>query len=74
MIYIHAQKLPFVGGAVQEGINLAKGSHLVMMSADLETDQLIPKKLSLLHDGNKAEASKAAARLNYYAITYLRRL
>lgn len=37
-IYIHAQKLPFAGGAVREGINLAKGSHLVMMSADLETD------------------------------------
>ena len=37
-IYIHEQKLPFVGGAIREGINLAKGSHLVMMSADLETD------------------------------------
>ncbi|MBQ6772792.1 MAG: glycosyltransferase family 2 protein [Synergistaceae bacterium] len=42
-IYIHEQKLPFVGGAVREGINLAKGSHLVMMSADLETDPHVIK-------------------------------
>ena len=37
-IRIHAQTLPFAGGAVRDGIKLAKGSHLVMMSADLETD------------------------------------
>ncbi|MCR4908420.1 MAG: glycosyltransferase family 2 protein [Lachnospiraceae bacterium] len=37
-IYIHDQTLPFVGGAVREGIDLAKGSHVVMMSTDLETD------------------------------------
>ena len=37
-IYIHNQVLPFVGGAIREGIDLAKGSHVVMMSSDLETD------------------------------------
>ncbi|MBQ3403570.1 MAG: glycosyltransferase family 2 protein [Synergistaceae bacterium] len=37
-IYIHGQTLPFAGGAVRNGIKLAQGSHLVMMSADLETD------------------------------------
>ena len=37
-IYIHEQTLPFAGGAVQDGIKLARGSHLVMMSADMETD------------------------------------
>ena len=37
-IYIHDQQLPFVGGAIREGIDLAKGSHVVMMSSDLETD------------------------------------
>ncbi len=40
-VYIHDQNLPFVGGAVREGIDLAKGSHLVMMSSDLETDPFI---------------------------------
>lgn len=42
-IYIHDQKLPFVGGAIREGIDLAKGSHLVMMSSDLETDPNVIK-------------------------------
>ena len=37
-IYIHNQVLPFVGGAIREGIELANGSHVVMMSSDLETD------------------------------------
>ena len=37
-IYVHEQTLPFAGGAVREGIELAEGSHIIMMSADLETD------------------------------------
>lgn len=36
-IYIHYQRLPFVGGAIREGIELSKGSHLILMSTDLET-------------------------------------
>ena len=43
-IYIHYQKLPFVGGAIREGIDLAQGSHVVMMSSDLETDPQIIHK------------------------------
>lgn len=37
-IYIHNQTLPFVGGAIREGFDLALGSHVVLMSSDLETD------------------------------------
>ena len=37
-VFIHHQKKPFVGGAVQEGIEMASGSHVVLMSSDLETD------------------------------------
>lgn len=37
-MYIHEQRMPYVGGAIREGIQLATGSHLVMMSTDLETD------------------------------------
>ena len=37
-IFIHDQVRPFVGGAVQEGFDLAAGSHVVLMSSDLETD------------------------------------
>lgn len=42
-IYIHDQDLPGVGGAVREGIDLAVGSHLVLMSSDLETDPHVIK-------------------------------
>lgn len=37
-VFIHHQKKPFVGGAVQEGIGMSSGSHVVLMSSDLETD------------------------------------
>ena len=37
-IYILEQTLPFVGGAIREGIDRAVGSHVIMMSSDLETD------------------------------------
>lgn len=42
-IYIHNQTLPFVGGAIREGFDLAKGSHVVLMSSDLETDPNVIK-------------------------------
>lgn len=42
-IYIHDQKLPFVGGAIREGFDLAAGSHVVLMSSDLETDPHVVK-------------------------------
>ena len=38
IVTVHTQRLPFVGGALREGFNLAKGSHVVMMASDLETD------------------------------------
>lgn len=47
-IYIHDQKLPFVGGAVREGFDLAKGSHVVLMSSDLETDPNVISKFITL--------------------------
>lgn len=43
-IYIHDQTMPFVGGAIREGISLACGSHVIMMSSDLETDPNIVKQ------------------------------
>lgn len=39
------QKRPFAGGAVQDAIDISKGSHLVMMSSDLETDPYTVCKL-----------------------------
>lgn len=43
-IYIYDQKLPFVGGAIREGFDLATGSHVVLMSSDLETDPHLIKE------------------------------
>src|SRR5262249_11955120 len=35
---LHYQKLPFLGGAIREAFDLARGSHIIMMASDLETD------------------------------------
>ena len=35
---VHHQKLPFLGGAMREAFDLARGSHAIMMASDLETD------------------------------------
>jgi hypothetical protein len=32
------QTLPYLGGAIREAFELARGSHVVMMASDLETD------------------------------------
>lgn len=38
LVVIHRQQLPFLGGAIREAFALARGSHVIMMSSDLETD------------------------------------
>ncbi len=38
LIKVQLQQLPFLGGALREGFLAAKGSHVVMMASDLETD------------------------------------
>lgn len=38
LVRIVFQTRPFVGGAYRDGFEVARGSHVVMMSADLETD------------------------------------
>ena len=38
---LYEQKLPFIGGAMREAFDLARGSHVVMMSTDLETDPAV---------------------------------
>ena len=45
LIYIHLQKLPYLGGAIREAFDLAKGSHLILMASDLETDPWIVRNL-----------------------------
>jgi len=38
LVVVHHQTLPFLGGAMREAFDLARGSHLIMMASDLETD------------------------------------
>jgi hypothetical protein len=38
IVRVHTQRLPYLGGAVREAFDLARGSHVVMMASDLETD------------------------------------
>jgi glycosyltransferase involved in cell wall biosynthesis len=38
LLVVHEQKLPFLGGAMREAFDMARGSHVVLMASDLETD------------------------------------
>jgi glycosyltransferase involved in cell wall biosynthesis len=38
LVVVHSQRLPFLGGALREGFDLARGSHVIMMASDLETN------------------------------------
>lgn len=51
-VTIHKQSKPFVGGAVQEGIEMSSGSHVVLMSSDLETDPHLIKEFIRLEKNN----------------------
>jgi glycosyltransferase involved in cell wall biosynthesis len=37
-VQVMEQRRPFLGGAVRDGFDAARGTHVVMMSSDLETD------------------------------------
>lgn len=42
-IILHRQSMKFLGGAIRESFAIAKGSHTIMMSSDLETDPNLVK-------------------------------
>lgn len=42
---VHVQKMRFLGGAVREAFDMARGSHFVMMATDLETNPEDVKRL-----------------------------
>jgi len=51
-IIVHNQKMKFLGGAVREAIEIATGTHLVMMATDLETDPNLVKEFIALSKKN----------------------
>ncbi len=38
LVVVLHQKLPFLGGALRDAFDIARGSHIIMMASDLETD------------------------------------
>jgi glycosyltransferase involved in cell wall biosynthesis len=40
-VSVYYQKQPFIGSAMREAFDLVKGTHVVMMSSDLETDPAV---------------------------------
>jgi glycosyltransferase involved in cell wall biosynthesis len=45
LVVVHNQNLPFLGGAMRDAFDRARGSHSIMMASDLETD---PKDVRVL--------------------------
>jgi hypothetical protein len=44
-IVVLEQTLPFLGGAVRDAFNICRGTHVIMMASDLETDPSLVKQL-----------------------------
>jgi glycosyltransferase involved in cell wall biosynthesis len=38
LVVVLEQKLPFLGGAMRDAFDISRGSHVIMMASDLETD------------------------------------
>src|ERR1700744_3830453 len=38
LVVVLNQTLPFLGGALRDSFDISRGSHLIMMASDLETD------------------------------------
>lgn len=47
-VVVHRQTLKFLGGAIRESFEIARGTHTVMMSSDLETDPNLVKEFIAL--------------------------
>jgi GT2 family glycosyltransferase len=73
---LHFQKRPFVGGAIRDGFDLARCSHVVMMHSDLETDPALVQtmiKTAQEHPDGIATASRwmAGGKFEGYSPTKL---
>ncbi len=45
LVVVHHQNLKFLGGAMREAFDLARGTHTLMMASDLETDPVLVPRL-----------------------------
>jgi glycosyltransferase involved in cell wall biosynthesis len=52
-VRVHEQRLPFLGGALQEGFAEARGEFVMLMASDLETDPtMVPRFLAAMRTGD----------------------
>lgn len=52
-IRVYEQRLPFLGGALQEGFAEARGDFILLMSSDLETDPTVaPRLIEVMKTGD----------------------
>jgi glycosyltransferase involved in cell wall biosynthesis len=51
LVVVLNQKLPFLGGAMRDAFDISRGSHVLMMASDLETDPNIAGKI--IEEGRK---------------------
>jgi glycosyltransferase involved in cell wall biosynthesis len=52
-VRVHEQRLPFLGGALQEGFAEARGEFVMLMASDLETDPtMVPRFLATMRTGD----------------------
>ncbi|HXP51419.1 MAG TPA: glycosyltransferase family 2 protein [Bacteroidia bacterium] len=51
-IVVLEQKLPFLGGAIRDAFSISTGSHVIIMSSDLETNPAQVKELIALSEQN----------------------
>ena len=51
LVIVHSQSLPFLGGALREAFELARGTHTALMASDLETN---PDELAQMIAASKA--------------------
>lgn len=54
LVVVHHQKLPYLGGAVREAFEIARGSHVILMASDLETDPNIVRVMIAEEEKNPA--------------------
>lgn len=54
LVVVHRQKLPYLGGAVREAFDMARGSHVILMASDLETDPNIVRAMIAEEEKNPA--------------------
>lgn len=52
-VRVHEQRLPFLGGALQEGFAQARGDFILLIASDLETDPaVVPRFIEVMQTGN----------------------